>query len=60
MSSATDRVPCPRCSARAHRTKEYADAAKRLPAREFVTCRVCGYDSRTAAALLTLAGVEGE
>ena len=60
MASATDRIPCPRCSARAHRTKEYADAAKRLPAREFVTCRTCGYDSRTApaAALLTLAGVE--
>lgn len=46
MTITTDRTPCPKCSARAHRTREYADATKRLPAREFVTCRLCGYDSR--------------
>lgn len=48
MSSTTDRIPCPaqQCSARAFRTKQFADAAQRKPAAEFVTCRVCGYDSR--------------
>ena len=57
MSNLPERPPCPKCDARAHRVRQWPSSEAAQHSKEWISCRVCGFNNKNAAALKLLAGV---